>query len=395
MRYLLTILLFIVSFSLAQTQSIVQYDFESRMDGVSFLWTGDTLNFWGFRDLNDTTTTEAILPGPTIYCDLGDSVIINMTNPSFEAHTIHLHGLDVDQANDGVPSTSFFIQPNQTGSYSFKATQAGNYLYHCHVGTVLHLQLGMYGAVIVRLANNVKEVYPGGPAYDRDFEWLTIEVDKSWHDDYTSIGAFTNYNPDYFHVNGKSRQDINADSSISVYNAYVGEKILLRLMNVGYGLNQYIFPQGITASQITSDGRALPNIEIDDTLRIFPGERYGVLIEASQLLNDSIEIQYLSMYRDKIWGKEYVPVVVNSLASLETENNEAHYFYPNPFIDEIKFQGEIGGKFEICDLHGKVLRKGEVLREGIVNLGGLTRGIYIIKVFEHGKAPLFRKLVKK
>ena len=149
-----------------------------------------------------------------------------------------MHGLDVDQNNDGVPSTSFFVQPGESGTYSFKADYTGNFLYHCHVGSVLHLQMGMYGAVIVRPANGVKEVYSGGPAYDREYIWLTHEIDKSWHDDYTAIGAFTNYFPDHFQINGKSKNLIYNDSSVSIYNAFIGERLHLRLLKIGYGINR-------------------------------------------------------------------------------------------------------------------------------------------------------------
>ena len=78
----------------------------------------------------------------------GESVQLNFTNPSPESHH-HLHGLDVDQANDGVPGTSFLVTTGDDATYSFDADYPGTFLYHCHVTTTLHLTMGMYGMVLV------------------------------------------------------------------------------------------------------------------------------------------------------------------------------------------------------------------------------------------------------
>ena len=149
---------------------------------------------YGFNKINPTVD----LPGPTIYANQGDSVHISMFNPSMEGHTIHLHGLDVDEANDGVPHFTGFIQEGESFTYKFKATHAGNFLYHCHVTTTMHLTLGMYGMVIVYPTDSSKSIYDGGPFYDRQYEFLLSEMDARWNSDYTSIGTFLSFDPDLF-----------------------------------------------------------------------------------------------------------------------------------------------------------------------------------------------------
>lgn len=393
MRVLIIILIFSLN---TFGQNILEYNFESQMGAYSPLYTGDSLLFWGFRDLDDKSTTSAILPGPTIICNEGDSVIINMTNPSFEAHTIHLHGLDVDQQNDGVPSTSFFIQPNETGTYSFKATYAGNFLYHCHVGTVLHLQLGMYGAVIVKAANGVNEIYTGGPTFDKEYTWLAHEVDKSWHDDYTQIGPFYNFFPDHFQINAKSKSQIWNDTSISIYNALPGDRILLRLLNIGYGFNRYKFPNGLDATIITSDGRPLPISFNADSIDIYPGERYSVLLNVNQSLNDSVIVEYRKMYRSQLWGIEKIPINSGSLSTIKGIDRDSNIIYPNPTDSNIQLK-KITREVKIYDLHGNIVFRVESEKPEIdqINISDLNSGLYIIAIRNaEGKYDI-QKLVKK
>ena len=66
------------------------------------------------------------LPSPTLEFKENDSIQLDMWNLSQgPPHTIHLHGLDVDQENDGVPALSFSVAHDDTGSYMFKAPHPG------------------------------------------------------------------------------------------------------------------------------------------------------------------------------------------------------------------------------------------------------------------------------
>ena len=66
------------------------------------------------------------IPGPTLIYEQGDSVTIDMWNVSQGApHTIHLHGLDVNQQNDGVPHLSFDVEHMDHGFYRFMAPHPG------------------------------------------------------------------------------------------------------------------------------------------------------------------------------------------------------------------------------------------------------------------------------
>ncbi|MEQ9186411.1 MAG: multicopper oxidase domain-containing protein [Cryomorphaceae bacterium] len=354
-------------------QPLKQYSLVSLMNGqADFITDSNTtisLPFWGFGYNN--SNPSIVLPGPTIYANEGDSVHVEMINPSLEGHTVHFHGLDVDQANDGVPHTSDFVLTNQAFTYRFKASHAGNFLYHCHVTTTLHLAMGMYGMVIVYPADSSNRVYTNGPSYDRQYAYLLSDLDSRWNADYTAIGSFTSYAPDLFLINGKNRHLLYEDTNVRVHGE-VGEKHLLRFMNVGYRVNRVIFPSEIAAVVHTSDGRVLAQAFQSDTLIIYPGERYSVLAE---ILDDSpsrLSIDYLDPYRLRFLGREYIPIndsnfiymapviedeMTDTLGvGIGTPMPEAELsLFPNPARDEIWVQSATGNitRITIYDISGR------------------------------------------
>ncbi len=116
-----------------------------------------------------------------------------------------MHGLDVDTRNDGDPSTSFWLGHLQDTTYSFKSKKTQEtYLYHCHVADVSHVQMGMYGMIVVRSAGGVKTAWTGGPSFNKDYKWLMSEVDSVWHfhipkhDTLADTVNIPKYIPNYF-----------------------------------------------------------------------------------------------------------------------------------------------------------------------------------------------------
>ncbi len=374
----------ILSFNPAFSQVKRVFHFDSFMDGVAVLEDGQNLNIWGFEQLLPVNLSKQ-LPSPTIYCELGDTVEIILDNTSLEAHTIHLHGLDVDQANDGVPSTSFFVQPGQQGSYSFIAKYPGNYLYHCHVTSVLHVQMGMYGMLIVAQPGGIKELFPGGPKYNREYSWLGADIDKSWHDDYTTIGSFVNFEPDYFQISGKGGSDLWSDSSLSIYGARINEPLLFRIFNVGFGSQTYYFPSSMDAYINSSDGRFVPQVLKVDSLVVYPGERFSVLGYPNTMAQDSIRIDFRDL-KEAYWGSQNIPFEVNGVFGIDPLNT-ASKIHPNPNSGkfDIKFPNSVVFKsLQVFDSKGQVCWEsqfpGEYIgREYEVDLS-LAPGLYYLRI---------------
>lgn len=344
------------------------------MDGTSkFIDHNDieiTLPIWGFAE--DAETAKLFIPSPTIYAKEGDSVHIRMKNPSMEGHTIHLHGLDVDEANDGVPHYTGFVQSGEEVVYRFKATHAGNFLYHCHVTTTMHLSLGMYGSVIVYPSDSSKRPYDGGPTYDRQYHYLLSDMDARWNEDYTSIGSFLSYDPDLFLINGKNKRLIYNDSSM-ILTGDLDDTLLLRLLNVGYRVNRVVFPDELEATVVTSDGRVLDEAFQTDTLFLYPGERYSVICQVMDTNKSSVKVDYLDPFRLAFLGREYIPLndtsfvflpyqeQLNAPDSIGVGHAELVYdlgfeVYPNPARETVVIHSPYDkSRIQVFDLNGNLI----------------------------------------
>lgn len=322
-----------------------------------------------------------VLPSPTLEIEEGDSVNLSFWNLSQGApHTIHLHGLDVNQEYDGVPMLSFEVAHDDTGSYYFQAPHPGTYLYHCHVTSVLHVQGGMYGMVIVRPKNNPNQSWNGGYDFDSERAWLLSELDTNWHHDsiinhphdpMAMTHVILPYKPQHYLVNGKSETQLDA----TPFQAAVGEKVYLRLANIGYYGNQIVFPAGLQAQIVSSDGRPLPTAYASDTLDIFPGERFEVLVEATSEFVDAIQFNYIDMNTQTIANTQEVEVIIAGFMG-QDELNDPLYFYPNPATNVLNVSEN--GVWSIYTIAGQLV-KTETTDNYQLNVSDLQEGSYLLR----------------
>ena len=151
----------------------------SRIAGYQRMSSVDSVRVMGFTQ---ALKQKVMMPGNTLYFEEGDSIEITLWNMSQgPPHTIHLHGLDVNQENDGVPALSFVVEHLDKGYYRFRAPHPGTYLYHCHVVSPLHVQAGMYGLIIVHPKGMEHRTWKDGYRFEREFSFLLNEVDRNWH----------------------------------------------------------------------------------------------------------------------------------------------------------------------------------------------------------------------
>jgi FtsP/CotA-like multicopper oxidase with cupredoxin domain len=286
--------------------------------------TGGPVNIGTGEDL---LQGNAQFPAPIVYAAVGDVVEMRLKNLGVKAnptapndpHSIHLHGLDVDAANDGVPETSVGAVPanlcfdgttaadctavggpapgaGNVVVYMFTPKAEGTYMYHCHQEADIHVNMGMYGALVVYSRGdrgNPKTAYNnGGPGqgfggtefgfqYDKDYIMLLSEVDVRGHaDEEGTYGLATDvpaplvpaqtwdpfpynwaqYKPQYWFINGLSFPNtVHANfpsgytfadwltahpgydplitGSVSTPNGYwgtKGQKVLIRVINMGF-----------------------------------------------------------------------------------------------------------------------------------------------------------------
>ena len=90
-------------------------------------------------------TFDGRVPGPVLRGKVGDRFDVTVVNDTDMSHNIDFH------AESGPPAKVMApVPPGGSHTYSFVATHAGAWLYHCAVEPMLlHMANGMYGALIV------------------------------------------------------------------------------------------------------------------------------------------------------------------------------------------------------------------------------------------------------
>jgi len=119
------------------------------------LGSGKTVEAWTFNGQ---------LPGPELRMKRGELVEITLINKDIDAGaTVHWHGLDVPNAEDGAAgATQDAVMPGGSRVYRFVAKQTGSFWYHSHQDSQEAVQKGLFGSLIVE----PEEPIPNGPEED-------------------------------------------------------------------------------------------------------------------------------------------------------------------------------------------------------------------------------------
>ena len=82
---------------------------------------------------------------------MGDLVQVTLVNESVpDGATLHWHGIDVPNAEDGVAGvTQDAVPVGGKHVYRFKAEQAGTYWYHSHQVSSDEVKGGLFGTIVI------------------------------------------------------------------------------------------------------------------------------------------------------------------------------------------------------------------------------------------------------
>src|SRR5262249_28342639 len=96
-------------------------------------------------------TFDGKSPGPELRVREGDLVEVELRNADVAGGvTIHWHGVDVPNAEDGVAGvTQNAVLPGQLYSYRFRVHQVGTFWYHSHQVSSQEVRRGLFGAFVV------------------------------------------------------------------------------------------------------------------------------------------------------------------------------------------------------------------------------------------------------
>ncbi|HEX6809802.1 MAG TPA: copper oxidase [Gemmatimonadaceae bacterium] len=192
------------------------------------------------------------VPGPQIRVTEGDRVRVVLRNQLEESTSIHFHGLELPNDQDGVPFiTQPPVKPGQTYTYEFTAPNPGTHMYHSHHDSTKQVGLGLLGAFII------------APRHPRPIE----RVDH----DYVFV---LNDGAHGYTFNGKSFP------ATEPLTAKRGETIRIRFMNEGMMIHP-MHLHGMHMTVIDKDGWPQPQPWRCDTLNVAPGERWDVIVRCT------------------------------------------------------------------------------------------------------------------
>ena len=176
---------------------------------VGELSNGTTYDYWTFNHK---------VPGPFVRVRVGDTVEVLMKNheDSIAMHNVDFHA--VTGLHGGGHAT--MAAPGETKGFTFKALNAGLYVYHCAVGPAAqHIANGMYGLILVE---------PEGGLPPVDHEFYVMQGELYTYEAYGSRGHLTedydklmNETPEYYVFNGADMA-LTGDNAL---HAEVGETI--------------------------------------------------------------------------------------------------------------------------------------------------------------------------
>jgi FtsP/CotA-like multicopper oxidase with cupredoxin domain len=99
----------------------------------------------------DGWTFNGKAPGPEIRLVRGQLLQVTLVNKDIEEGvTIHWHGVDVPNAEDGVAGvTQDAVRPGGRYVYRFRPEQAGTFWYHTHQNASSGVEKGLYGSLVI------------------------------------------------------------------------------------------------------------------------------------------------------------------------------------------------------------------------------------------------------
>ncbi len=99
----------------------------------------------------DALTFNGTSPGPELRVHQGDDVEVVLENEDVDQGvTIHWHGVDVPNAEDGVAGvTQNAVLPGERYTYRFRAEQVGTFWYHSHQVSSDEVKRGLLGVLVI------------------------------------------------------------------------------------------------------------------------------------------------------------------------------------------------------------------------------------------------------
>jgi hypothetical protein len=261
---------------------------------------GNSIFMWSYANHDAPDNDHFQEPGPVLCVTQGETVVVNLHNTLPEPTSILFPGQDAQVTATGGAAGPLTTEAAAGGnvSYSFTAASPGTYLYESGSDPAKQVEMGMFGALIVRpnaatcpVVAGTDCAYGPGTRFDpkREYMLLLNEIDPELHHAVETGGTYDGnaLRNRYFTINGREFPDTIQDNGTALlpnqpYGALVRlqpntasntQPALIRMLNAGE-LNHPFHPHGNHTREIAQDGRP-----------VAPTEHFGETIGAGQTID--------------------------------------------------------------------------------------------------------------
>jgi FtsP/CotA-like multicopper oxidase with cupredoxin domain len=301
---------------------------------------GNVILAWSY-----SPTTAFQFPGPMLCVNQGDSVTIVLNNRLAEPVSLIFPGLDNVSAN-GAPAQPQFsggvltsLTPaapaNGSATYSFVASRPGTYLYESGTDPGKQVQMGLYGALVVRPTLGASYAYGIDSQFNPTTEYVLLlsELDPALHQAVERGQPYnvTTLHPRYWLINGRTFPDTIAPNNAAwlptqPYSALVHmhpkdasnpKPALIRYVNAG-GRNHPFHPHGQNGRVLARDAHPLVSSAGQD----LSFETFAFTIGSGQTWDISYAYE-----NQEGWNpvNNPIPITVPQVQNLAFKGNETWY----------------------------------------------------------------------
>nr|XP_010919279.1 laccase-6 [Elaeis guineensis] len=231
----------------------------------------------------EIVTINGMYPGPVVYAQEDDRVIVTVTNETPYNTTIHWHGIRQRLTcwSDGPAYiTQCPIQAGQSFTYEFTlVNQKGTLFWHAHISW---LRGTVHGAIVIYPKTGVPYPFPN------PYEEHILILGEYWHNNLVKLekkilasggGAPAS---DAYTINGYPGPLYNCSKN-DVYKIDVipGKTYLLRIINAALNMELFFSIANHKLTIVEADGEYTKPFTVEQ-LMITPGQTINVLVEANQ-----------------------------------------------------------------------------------------------------------------
>lgn len=285
-----SIILMVTGAASAAIDGVAGSNFDlTASEGYVTIADGASVYSWGY-----STDGTMQLPGPTLIVTEGQTITISLKNelPAAAGNvSIVFPGHAATTAGGVQGELTQEATPGSDVEYTFTAGSPGTYTYHSGTRPELQVEMGLYGALIVRPAATPAACVGGAgyadalnrgamanhadTCFDREYLFLLSEIDMQVHqaaeDQRTSAGPIDigtgSFTSEYWLLNGRAAPDTMAPAGRGVlshqpYNSlprmHPGERVLLRVVGAGREMHPF-HTHGNHVRVLARDGHMLTN----------------------------------------------------------------------------------------------------------------------------------------